>query len=141
MSDIYDLLQEIAWHFGDHEFNGECCGGLSFVEFTALKKMNENKEMSIQELGAALNFTKSGATRVTNRLEDKGYIRRQRSPLDGRVCCITVTAAGTDILKKITEKYIAYLEKMLKDMEPQAIDHIKEVLALLVKSVYQQAPR
>ena len=23
INDIRDLIQEIAWHFGDHEFNGE----------------------------------------------------------------------------------------------------------------------
>ena len=71
INDIRDLIQEIAWHFGDHEFNGERCGGLTFVEFMALKKIDESEYLSIQEVGRALNFTKSGATRLVNRLQPR----------------------------------------------------------------------
>lgn len=35
LPDIYESLQEIAWHFGNHGISGECCGDLSLVEFMA----------------------------------------------------------------------------------------------------------
>jgi len=75
--DIYNSLQEIAWHFGDHGINGKCCGDLSFVEFMALKKIYEDKDISIQEIGFNLNFTKSGATKIINRLEKKELCNRR----------------------------------------------------------------
>ena len=61
--------KEIAWHIGNHGLNGECRGDLSLVEFMALKIACENKDFSIQEIGSTLNFTKSGATRIIDRLE------------------------------------------------------------------------
>jgi len=136
--DIYNLLQEIAWYFGHHGFDGECCRDLSLVEFMTLKKAYENNNFSIQEIGTALNFTKSGATRVIDRLENKGYVTRERSPVDGRVCCVTVTTKGKEVISKILEQYAVYLEEMLKDLEPQMIDNIKDVLETLVESVHRQ---
>jgi len=136
--DIYNLLQEIAWHFGSHGFNGECCEDLSLVEFMALKKAYENNNFSIQEIGNALGFTKSGATRIIDRLENKGYVTREHSPIDGRVCCVTVTVKGTEAITKIMGEYTVYLEEVLKGLEPQMVDNIKDVLEVLVKSVNQQ---
>lgn len=132
---IYHSLQEIAWHFGNHGINGECCGDLSLVEFMALKKVYENKDYSIQEIGNALNFTKSGATRIIDRLESKGYVNRQRSPIDGRVCCVHLTAKGTEVVAKIIEKYIVYLQEELKDLDASTVDKINDVLEILQKAV------
>lgn len=131
---IYDSLLEIAWHFGNHGINGECCGDLSLVEFMALKKAYDNKELSIQEIGSALNFTKSGATRIIDRLENKGYVKRERSPLDGRVCCIPLTPKGIEVLTSISERYSTYIAEMLKELEPDTVENIRSVLELLTRS-------
>ena len=137
---IYDSLQEIAWHFGSHGINGECCDDLSFVEFMALKKIQYNNDYSIQELGNALNFTKSGATRIADRLESKGYITRKNSPIDGRVCCVTSTDKGRTVITKIMENYTIYLEDILKDYEPVKIDAIREALFTLVNALKKGNP-
>jgi DNA-binding MarR family transcriptional regulator len=138
ISDIYDSLQKIAWHFGAHGINGECCGDLSFVEYTALKKASEKNELSVQEIGNALNFTKSGATRIIDRLENKGYAVREHSPTDGRVCCIAITDKGKEAIKGISQTYKTYLEDALKEMSPEKINEIKGVLEILLKAVQQK---
>lgn len=135
ISEIYNSLQEIAWHFGNLGINGECCGDLSLVEFMALKKAEENKYFSIQEIGNALSFTKSGATRIIDRLVNKGYVVRVRSTVDGRVCCVSLTAKGKEILVKVLESYSLYLEEVLRDIEPPKVEIIKQALAVLLESV------
>lgn len=136
--DIYNLLQEIAWHFGNHGFDGDCCEDLTLVEFMALKKACENKCFSIQEIGNALGFTKSGATRIIDRLESKGYARRERSPVDGRVCCVTVTDKGELVISRVTGQYTAYLEGVLRDLEPQRIESIKDALGTMAELIQRQ---
>lgn len=138
--DIYNFLQEIAWHFGSHGFNGECCEDLSLVEFMALKKVYENNNFSIQEIGNTLNFTKSGATRIIDRLEYKGYVARERSPIDGRVCCAVITNKGTAAITKIVDNYTYYLEDVLKELEPQKVEQIKNTLEMLVNAVQKNEP-
>ncbi len=131
INDIRDLIQEIAWHFGDHEFNGERCGGLTFVEFMALKKIDESEYLSIQEVGRALNFTKSGATRLVNRLQTKKYIKREQSSKDGRVCCITLSSEGRNALNAIAGKYGEYLEKVLRELDQEQTELLGRILQLL----------
>lgn len=133
--EIYDTLQEIAWHFGSHGINGECCGDLSFVEYMALKKTCEANEMTIQVIGNALNFTKSGATRIIDRLEEKGYVIRRHSPSDGRICCVDVTEKGKAAVTEIAKKYTEYLEKSMKSFDVYKVKQIKDALVLLADAI------
>lgn len=136
--EIYNFLQEIAWHFGNHGFEGECCGDLSLVEFMALKAAYENNNLPIQEIGNAINFTKSGATRIIDRLENKGYVRRERSSTDGRVCCVPITDKGAEVITKIMDKKTRELDERLEGLDPEMLDNIKDVLELLLKTVQPQ---
>lgn len=137
-SDIYSLLQELAWHFGDHGINGECCKDLSLVEFMALKAAYENDNLSIQDIGSSINFTKSGATRIIDRLETKGYVKRERSLTDRRVCCVPVTDKGALVISQIIKKNTNYVEELLKDLDPKEIDNIKTAMEILIKSVHRK---
>ena len=136
--DLYDSLQEIAWYFGSHGINGECCGDLSFVEYMALKKACDKNEITVQKIGNALNFTKSGATRIVDRLEGKGYVAREHSHTDGRVCCLTITPKGKKAIKEISQKYTLFLQDVLKEFEPQKIDEIENALKILLKALRQK---
>jgi len=138
ISEIYDLLQELAWHFGNRGFDGQCCEDLSFVEFMALKKACDNNEASIQEIGAALNFSKSGATRIIDRLESKGYLVRQRSPVDGRICCVSLTNEGINTITRIMDRNATDLSQALIELEPGKIDQIQETLQILVRAIQRQ---
>lgn len=132
---IYNLIQELAWHFGNHGFNGECCGDLSLVEFMALRKVQENFNITIQEIGNALSFTKSGASKIVDRLESKGYVKREISPIDGRVCYVNATAKGAEVLKGIIEEYSAYVAELLKGFDSDTVENIKSALETLTLSI------
>ena len=135
ITDIYNLIQELSWHFGNHGFNGECCRDLSLAEFMALKKIQESDNITIQEIGNALNYSKSGASKIVDRIESKGYASREISSIDGRVCCVIPTSKGTEILNSINEEYSVYVDDMLRDFDSDAIEKIKSVLELLAASV------
>jgi DNA-binding MarR family transcriptional regulator len=138
ISDVYNCIQELSWYFGNQGFNGECCGDLSLVEFMALKKVYENANITIQEIGKLLNCTKSGASKIIDRIESKGYVLREQSPVDGRICCVTITAKGRDVITKIVEKYTEYVNEMLKDHDVQTVENIKKALEILITSVRRQ---
>ncbi|MCK8603738.1 MarR family winged helix-turn-helix transcriptional regulator [Desulfoferrobacter suflitae] len=90
MPELSRALIEIVWHFGPKGLDGQCCENLSLPEFLALDKVAGTKDCPVQEVGHALGFTKSGATRIVNRLEKKGYVEKVRSDEDARVCCVIV---------------------------------------------------
>lgn len=139
ISDVYNLIQDLSWYFGNQGFSGDCCcEDLSLIEYMALKKAYENKNMTILSIGNELNITKSGASKIVNRLEKKGYIIRIQSPLDGRVCCVRISEKAKSVINKIEQKYVEYLENILKDLDSEKVDNIKESLYILVDLVHKQ---
>ena len=130
--ELLDLLQEATWLFGNRAFDGSCCEGLSYMEYQALAEMGRTENCSIQDIGKAIRFTKSGATRIIDRLERKGYARRQRSPADGRVCCVAITSRGKNVISEITEDYAAYLDVVLKDLDVRSLEMIAHALEFLI---------
>jgi DNA-binding MarR family transcriptional regulator len=135
ISDIYNLIQELSWYFGNQGFNGECCEDLSLVEFMALKNVHDKNNSTIQEIGNALNITKSGVSKIIDRLENKEYVLREQSLIDGRVCCVKITGKGIEAITNIVGHYTDYVGEMLKDFEPDAVDNVKNVLEVLITSV------
>ena len=87
-----------------------------------------------------MNFTKSGATRIINRLEDKGYVVRQNSPVDGRICCVSITDKGTQAILQIAENYTSYLDEVLKDLEPLTVEQIRASMDILLMAVKNGTP-
>lgn len=138
VSEIYGSIQELSWYFGNQGFDGECCGDLSLIEFMALKKVHEKNNCSIQEIGCELNVTKSGSTKIIDRLENKGYVRRVQSSTDGRVCCVEISDIGTDVINKIFCHYVDYLSQILKVQDPKSVDEISKSLRVLLALVQKQ---
>jgi DNA-binding MarR family transcriptional regulator len=69
ISEISRALIEIAWQLGPKGIDGKCCDDLTLAEFMALDRVLMNPSCSVNEIGISLGFTKSGATRVVDRLE------------------------------------------------------------------------
>lgn len=138
ITDIYNMVQELSWYFGSNGFDGKCCNDLSLIEFMALKKIYQKENIMIQETGIALNITKSGASKIIDRLENKGYVLRMKSSVDGRVCCVAITEAGRMAVKEIEEQYIAYIREILNDFNSDEIDSIRILLNKFLTGVRKQ---
>lgn len=133
--DIHDLLQDLSWYFGNQGFDGECCEDLSLVEYMALKKAHDTKNITIQELGVSLNITKSGISKIVDRLEKKLYVSRHQSSSDGRVCCVLPTEKGHNAIHKISNRYSEYLQEILGEIDEASLQNIKKTLELLYKAI------
>jgi len=135
MADIYNNLLEIAFFFGNRGYEGKCCQDLTLVEFLALRKIQESGEATAQEIGLSIRFTKSGATRIIDRLQKKGYVSRKRSPGDARFCCVTLSNKGRTILKGTYNKYTSLLEDLLENLNPKDVDGIKDAFKVFAKAI------
>ncbi len=54
----------------------------------------------MSDLGARRMLTPSGITRVVTRLEDRGLIRREADPEDGRASFAALTRPGLEALRR-----------------------------------------
>lgn len=132
---IHDLLQDLSWYFGNQGFDGECCEDLSLVEYMALKKAYDRQNITIQELGNSLNITKSGISKIIDRLENKLYVSRHQSSTDGRVCCALPTEKGNNAIHKISNRYSEYLQEILGALDEESLQNIKDTLEYLFKAI------
>lgn len=117
-AEISGLLREIVWNFGSQGIDGQCCDGLSAPEMRALRSVAASQDCSMQHLAQSLGFTKSGATRVVDRLEKKEMVQRQRSPEDGRVCCVQPTGSGEATIRRVNQEAQQRVARVLANMDP-----------------------
>ena len=131
ISDISRSLIEIAWYFGPKGLHGECCENLTMPEFIALDKVSTTSHCAVQDVGYSLGFTKSGATRIVNRLEKKGYVQKVKSHEDARVCCVEITKSGERVLSSANSRYMEQFQTIAEKMPEYTVaDTVKLLTAM-----------
>lgn len=128
-------LIEIVWHFGPKGLNGECCENLTMPEFIALGKVSTTSHCAVQDVGCSLGFTKSGATRIVNRLEKKGYVQKIQSHKDARVCCVEITKAGEGVLSSADSRYREQFHSIAAKMPEHSLADIIKLLTEMANAL------
>lgn len=131
LTELGRAMRQIVWQFGPKGLDGECCDNLSMPEFLALEKVAETRDCPVQDVGLLLGFTKSGATRIVNRMEKKGYVQKIKSHEDGRICCVVITESGEKALRAAEETYSRKIEQLFLMMPKESSPQIKEMLVTM----------
>lgn len=76
---------------------------LTYTQYITMMVLWEFKQVSVKELGEKLYLDSGTLTPVLKKLEQKGYIQRERSKEDERVLVVTVTPSG----EKLKEEALA----------------------------------
>ncbi len=73
---------------------------LTYTQYITMMVMWEHKELRVKDVGKYLYLDSGTLTPLLKRLEEKGYIKRQRSPEDERDLIVTITESGEALRKK-----------------------------------------
>lgn len=133
--EVSRALIEIVWQFGPKGLDGECCEDLSMPEYLALEAAAINADCPVQHIGTRLGFTKSGATRIVNRLEKKGYIQKLRSNEDARICCVVPTDKGDQVLANVSQHYMEKLKTVLDKTPEGQSEIIRNAIITMAKAL------
>lgn len=74
---------------------------LNFTQFLALKLLGDEDPMTPVVLARALHYSPGALTRVLDKLEQPGYLRRVPDPNDRRALRLELTARGTALRKRV----------------------------------------
>ena len=80
------------------------------------------------------HYDTGSMTRMLNRLEAKGFIRRVRSQTDRRVVLLEVTAAGKALKPMITQRMVEIMNRFLIGFQRQDLEQLKSLLQLMLKN-------
>src|SRR5579875_1841174 len=81
---------------------GRCGVELNFSQFLALKLLGE-ESMAPGELARLLRYNAGAMTRMLDKLEQRGYLRRVPDPDDRRALRLELTPAGKAIRKRLIQ--------------------------------------
>jgi DNA-binding MarR family transcriptional regulator len=98
--------------------------GLTLAEHEVLFELTfaPGNRLRMRELADHLLFTRSGATRLVDRLEAAGYVERDGCDQDGRSVFANLTEAGFEKFEAATADYVAalrhhFLERLHGDLD------------------------
>lgn len=136
---LVGLIENITYYFGMQSIDGQCCDEkISHGEFRAMQTALRRNICTMQNMAESAAVTKSGATRIAKRLEDKGLANRQQDQRDGRICCVTLTEKGIELLNRIEDRLIDKMKDILTAMDPALRDILVISLTAFVQAAGQQ---
>jgi DNA-binding MarR family transcriptional regulator len=106
--------------------------GISQFDYLVLSSLSEAPDHSLRmsELAATASSSLSRLSHVVSRLEDKGWVRRQPCPGDGRFINAVLTAEGWQKVVATAPGHVAAVRRLLidtlTDEEFQALGAISE---------------
>jgi len=102
---------------------------LTQKQVSALWLVADHPGISQIELGGRLQMDRATTMTIVNRLQERDYLRRERSETDGRKQALHVTPAGLEALAE-AKRCIAEHEAWLKArFSPAEIEKLVEMLA------------
>ncbi|HQP50342.1 MAG TPA: MarR family transcriptional regulator, partial [Spirochaetota bacterium] len=84
--------------------------------------------ISMSELGTALYIDNSTITRLVDRLESKGLVKRLMNPDDRRQYLLSITEKGTETINSAKNIVQSTNDLIKKDFSKEEIDAFKRVL-------------
>ena len=105
---------------------------LTYTQYITMMVMWEHKELKVKEVGEYLYLDSGTLTPLLKRLEEKGYVTRQRSSEDERDLIVSITDSG----EALREKAVTIPERLSAcvDLDMQKA---QTLYALLYEVIYK----
>ena len=105
--------------------------GLSFSQFMVLEALFSKGKLSISEVREAILSSVGTISLVVSNLEKMGYIQREADEGDKRVCILSLTDEGREIIKKIVpeneEMINEYMARLDEEERKTLLDLLKKL--------------
>lgn len=93
--------------------------GLTLTQFAVLEALYHLGPMSLSDLAQKVLTTGGNLTMVAGNLEKQGLAKRQRSPEDGRVQVVILTARGKALIRNLFPQHAAALVEFMAALSPE----------------------
>ncbi len=103
--------------------------GLTYTQYIVLMVLWEKECVNVGQLGESLHLDAGTLTPLLKRLENEGYVTRERSKEDERITIVTITKKGDELKEKCKDIPL----KMSCRKSPLSEKETKELYTLLYK--------
>lgn len=121
---------ELLWSF-DAELEPF---GVTGAQFEVLKNLARSANETAASLCRALHYDTGSMTRMLDRLQEKGLVRRQRGVSDRRLVLLRLTPAGDRLIPRIRPALRRALRRHLAGFTPAEVASLKRYLGRIIQN-------
>ena len=103
--------------------------GITMTQFDIIATLGNQPPMSCKLLGEKTLVTKGTMTGVLERLEEKGFIRRELNAEDARSQLISLTKKGQQLFEKIFPEHMNHLQKAFGKLSKKELEDLAASLS------------
>ena len=111
--------------------------GEADVSLTQVKVMHmldaPGPDRSLKEMSEALSFSLAGMSRSIDALHHRGLVERREDEHDRRIKRVRITSQGRDLLRRINEMRVAWLEQFVSTLPDDQRDRLLDALSPIVE--------
>lgn len=108
-----------------------CCDfGTSLTRFDVLAQLDHagSKGLTTSELAGCLLASRGNITRLLDRMEQAGLIRRHSDPGDRRITYIRLTRRGAKLFERMTPVHAAWVNRVFNTLDESELDTLTTLL-------------
>src|SRR5829696_1820494 len=134
---VADPVPEVASHLRlavtrtARRMRQEAGTGLSPSQVAALATIYLHGPLSPSELADLERIKRPTATRVVANLESLGLVAREPDPADARRSSLSVTPAGSDLVRQLRRRKNAYLAQRLRGLDAEELETLDRASRIL----------
>lgn len=108
--------------------------GLNAMQYAALKHLADGNARTAADLCRLMYYDTGSMTRLLDRLEEKGLLRRERGRDDRRVVFLRVAASGRAQLPRLRAAGSRVLEDHLAGFNAAEVDNLRSYLGRMIEN-------
>lgn len=108
-----------------------------FDVLAALRRSGPEHRLTAGELARQTLVTTGGLTLRVRRLEQEGYVRRERDPEDNRMVYVELTASGRELVDRAADAHFENLSRMLGRLSTDERKALAQLLGRLYDSLQE----
>ena len=112
-----------------HAFEREV--GLSTATWFLLSMLLEEDGISQGEVSHRFEVDPSRVTRLAQRLQEEGLLRRERDPEDNRVVRLYATAKGRSLIESCQERRERFEDRFRREFSPEELEQLRRALGVV----------
>jgi DNA-binding MarR family transcriptional regulator len=110
--------------------------GVSMAQLHIMYTLQRSGEMTMSHLADVLNVSLSNATGLIDRLEERGYLARERVQTDRRVVIVRLTPAGEQMLDEVDALSDDLLRSVLGRLPASQLRAVAHAISALREAVH-----
>jgi len=112
---VVRLVTWLPWSI-DHQLRRD--SDLSMVEYQVMARLSQRPERTLRMglLADLVNSSLSRLSHLVKRLEDRGLVRREPDPADGRFISAVLTDEGFQVLAEAAPGHVAHVRALVIDV-------------------------